>query len=172
MTTASAETDSTVQQPVSYAPGAVRSVLSNWGAYAFAVIITLFLSPFVVHHLGNATYGIWVLISSLTGYLGLLDLGVRGAVTRYVAKFHAQAKNDDASKVVSSSLAIFMVAGVVAILISLALATLGINSFHIPDVYRTPARLVFLIAGVNVAVSVGVALTVLVLFLIWGCTAS
>jgi hypothetical protein len=33
------------------------------------------MSPFIVHHLGTSAYGMWVLVGSLTGYLGLLNLG-------------------------------------------------------------------------------------------------
>src|SRR5215813_5055411 len=57
-------------------PGAVRNVLTNWGAYVLAMGVNFFLSPYVVHHLGNTGYGVWTVILSLTGYLGLLDLGV------------------------------------------------------------------------------------------------
>ncbi|HEV2990940.1 MAG TPA: oligosaccharide flippase family protein, partial [Candidatus Angelobacter sp.] len=71
-------------------PGVVRNVISNWGSYVIAMGVNFFLSPYVVNHLGNVTYGVWTLLLSLTGYLGLLDLGVRGAVTRYVARFHTE----------------------------------------------------------------------------------
>ena len=40
----------------------------------------------MVHHLGNTEYGMWTLLGSIVGYLGLLDFGVRGAVTWYVAR--------------------------------------------------------------------------------------
>jgi len=68
-------------------PSALRN-LSNWAGFACSSVTFFFLSPFVFHHLGNSAYGIWVLIGSLTGYLGLFNLGVRGALTRNVARFH------------------------------------------------------------------------------------
>jgi len=45
----------------------------------------------VVWQLGNAGYGVWSVLTSLTGYLSRLDLGVRGAVTRDIASFHTHA---------------------------------------------------------------------------------
>src|SRR2546427_3011707 len=68
--------------PVQGARFQLRNVLSNWGAFAFAAVVNFALAPVVVHALGDTAYGVWSLLVSLTGYLGLLDLGVRGAVTR------------------------------------------------------------------------------------------
>ncbi len=61
-------------RPVSVKPRVIRNVASNWGAYVLAMGVNFFLSPYVVRHLGNTGYGVWTLILSLTGYLGLLDL--------------------------------------------------------------------------------------------------
>src|SRR5439155_6631706 len=116
-------------------------------------IIAFFISPFVVRHLGDSAYGVWVLVGSLTGYLGLLDLGVRGAVTRYVSSFHALGDHKEASRVASSALMIFICAGVLAILVSFILAVFAVDWFQIPPTYRAAARIILVIAGVNIAVS-------------------
>ena len=134
-------------------PSALRNVLSNWAGFACSAVISFFLSPFVVHHLGNSAYGIWVLIGSLTGYLGLLNLGVRGAVTRYVARFYMEANHQEASAVTSSMPVIFIAAGVLAILLSLDWADLAVPVFHIPQNYQFAARMVLILAGLNIAVS-------------------
>jgi len=76
----------------------------------------------MVRHLGNSGYGVWALTMSVTGYLGLLDLGVRGAVTRFVAKFHARAEDENASRVLSSGLAIFVSVAVLTVAFSVGIA--------------------------------------------------
>jgi O-antigen/teichoic acid export membrane protein len=131
----------------------LRNVLSNWAGSLVASLVAFFLSPFVVHHLGNSAYGLWVLIGSLTGYLGLLDLGVRGAVTRYVAKFYAQSNHQEASRVVSTALLIFLLAGMLAIAVSLTVAIFLASLFRVPEAYESTARLVLVLLGFNVAVS-------------------
>lgn len=131
----------------------VRNVVSNWGSYVFSLLINFFLAPFVVHHLGDSQYGVWTLMVSLTGYLGLLDFGVRGAVTRYVARFHTQGDHEQASRVTSSAFSIFTAAGILAILVSLTLAMLFAGSFHVPPQYRIAARTVLILTGINIAVS-------------------
>ena len=132
---------------------AVRNVLSNWTGYIVSVGITFFLSPFIVHHLGDSAYGVWVLLVSLTGYLGLLDLGVRGAVTRYVARFHTQTRHEDSSRIVSSALGIFVIAGMIAIFFSVVLAAFALRIFHIPPAHQFAAGVVLPLVGITVALS-------------------
>jgi O-antigen/teichoic acid export membrane protein len=134
-------------------PSAIRSVISNWGGFLVASVVAFFISPFVVRHLGNSGYGIWAFTMSVTGYLGLLDVGVRAAVTRYVARFHAQAADDNVNRVVSSGLVLFCAAGALAIIISSGIALTVVGSLKIPELYQHTARVVVVLTGINVAVS-------------------
>ena len=134
-------------------PSALRNVLSNWAGFACSSITSFFLSPFVVHHLGNSGYGIWVFLGSLTGYLGLLNFGVRGAVTRYVARFHVEGNHQEASAVTSSALLIFVVAGMLSLLLALVCAAFVLPMFHVSRNYQSAARVVVILGGVNIAVS-------------------
>src|SRR5262249_53088454 len=77
------------QRGMSLRTRALINVVSNWAALATAAAVTFFLTPLVVHGLGPTVYGTWALLGGLVGYMGLVDLGVRGAVTRYVSAFHA-----------------------------------------------------------------------------------
>jgi O-antigen/teichoic acid export membrane protein len=130
-----------------------KNVIAGWGGYLVSVLIAMFLSPYVVHRLGNTLYGIWTLVVSLTGYLGLLDMGVRGAVTRYVARYHAQGKHQEASSTASTALLLFGAGGALAIFIAAGLSGFAVNRFHIPDELRFAARIVAVLAGTTVASS-------------------
>jgi O-antigen/teichoic acid export membrane protein len=148
-----AKSDMPAEQVRQHRPSIVRSVLSNWAGFIISTLIGFFLSPFVVRHLGDSGYGIWVLLGSLTGYLGLLDLGVRGAVTRYVASLHAVGDHLEVGRVTSAALAIFLGGGLVAITTSIALSLFAVNSFHIPASYLLAARMILIITGFSIAVS-------------------
>lgn len=52
------------------------------------VISTLWITPLIIHALGDAEYGVYKLVSSITSYLLLLDLGVGNSVIRYIAKYN------------------------------------------------------------------------------------
>lgn len=132
---------------------AAANVLWNWSAFVFGVAATFFISPIVVKGLGNTGYGLWVLLSSLVGYLGLLDFGVRGAVTRYVAKFHAEENAEEAGRLTSTALRIFSLMGGAAIVVTLLLATTVVHHFNITPAEAGTARVVLAVGGLTVAVA-------------------
>lgn len=59
----------------------------NWGGHASALLVMFFLSPYIVGKLDAVSYGIWSLLTVLTGYMGIFDLGVRASVGRHVALY-------------------------------------------------------------------------------------
>src|SRR5438045_9615319 len=65
----------------------LKNVGSSWCALGVNVLVGLFLSPYILHRLGDEAFGLWVLIFSITGYYGLFDLGIRSSIVRYVAKY-------------------------------------------------------------------------------------
>lgn len=52
---------------------------------AAIVALGLWLTPFVLHHVGQHEYGLWLVAGQLMGYLTLLDLGVLAILPREVA---------------------------------------------------------------------------------------
>ena len=78
----------------------------------FAINLALF--PFIVSHVGKEIYGIYLLVMTFTGYLGVLELGVTAAVTKYVAELTAKDDNEGAAKIVSASLSLYFIIGLVA----------------------------------------------------------
>ena len=134
-------------------PRLIRNVVTNWGAFVFAAVVNFMLSPFIVRSLGTTAYGAFVLINSLVGYLGLLDLGVRGAVTRYVARFHSSGEHEKASELTSAALKIFGIAAIAAVVLSLALSAVADRLFHVPPGFVTAVRIVAVIGGLNIAVA-------------------
>ncbi len=66
-------------------------------SYTLIVINTLyglFLTPYILSHLGEAEYGVYKTISSLSSSLMVLDLGIGGTVMRYVASYRAKKQDN------------------------------------------------------------------------------
>ncbi len=61
------------------------STISNYASKAFTLGIWFFLTPYLVHQLGDSAYGLFVLVGSVAAYGSLLDFGIAPAVTKYVA---------------------------------------------------------------------------------------
>ena len=130
-----------------------RNIAANWSAFLFAVCVSFFLTPVIVRNLGNEAYGVWVLLGSLVGYLGLLDFGVRGAVTRYIAQHHAADSSEESERTVSAGVALFGSFGVLAVICAGIFAILAPLAFKIPENLVRDARIIIVIGGVNVGVA-------------------
>ena len=128
-----------------------RSALWNWGSVATTMAVAFVLSPIVVNRLGARQYGIWVLLGSLVGYAGLLDFGVRGAVTRYVARLHAEAAHERARRLVSTALTVFTGLGALAVLLAILCALFLVQRFNISAEDAGTARVVLVLGGFGVA---------------------
>src|ERR1035441_8232771 len=108
------------------APGAkyfFHSVLWSWLGVLFSLVSGLFLSPYVIHHLGDERYGIWALVFSLVDYYGLVDFGFRSAVVKYAAHFRATGEMDRLETLISTGLAYFSIAAIAVAAVSFAIAT-------------------------------------------------
>jgi O-antigen/teichoic acid export membrane protein len=89
----------------------LTAVSSGW-----SVIITLFLTPFLINNLGKELYGIWVLVTSFTvasGFLSLLDLGIQSSIVKFVAEYHAKQDQERLAQVISAGLYFFLGIGVI-----------------------------------------------------------
>lgn len=131
----------------------ITGVFLNWTAFAVAVIVSFFLSPFVVHHLGNAAYGVWILANSSIAYMALLDLGLRGAVTHFVAKHHALGDHVESSRAVSVALGFRLLIGLAVTGASLTLAAFATKIFQIPVDLRVAAQWTMIITGLNLSLT-------------------
>ena len=129
----------------------IGNAIANWGAFLYVAAIGFFLSPIVVNSLGSTAYGVWSLLVTVVGYLGLLDFGVRGAVTRYIAHHHAAADLKSSSLIATAAIVLFGVMGVLAILISCGLGWLAPVAFHIPTELLPEAQTVLVLGGFTIA---------------------
>lgn len=89
----------------------LRNLNWNWAGIIGDTIVSFLLCPWLLSHLGAERYGAWVMIGSLTGYFGLLDLGVRGSVGRYVAFYRARQDPVAAGEIVTTATLLLTVAG-------------------------------------------------------------
>jgi len=134
-------------------PSLRLSVVSNWLAFVLTAAVGFVLAPYMVRRLGDSQYGLWVLVSSLVGYLGLLDLGVRGAVTRYVARHHGAGDDRAASRIVSTALFLFAITATAVVVVVGLLSLLLDHLFDVPPELLQEARIAVLVSGASIAVS-------------------
>lgn len=128
------------------------NVIWNWAGVIVEAFTGLLVTPLLIHGLGDETYSLWILIGSMTGFFGMLDLGMRGAVGRFVAFHHA--KNDTLAVQRVLSTAAVALCGVA--LVSLVL-TAG-AAWALPRIYSIPVEGIAAVQWATVIVGVQLAL--------------
>lgn len=121
---------------------------ANWTGFASQVVVAFFVTPILVHGLGDRRYGIWALVESIIAYLTLFDLGLAASLVRYVAKFEASEDQNGLNRVFSATVLAFTIAGVAALAIALALALPWARPLGVPvDLARDTRWLLVLLGG-------------------------
>jgi len=87
---------------------------SGLALYVVNVLTAFLLSPIVVCQLGNRDYGVWEILLSVCGYMGILDLGVSPAVVRFIARGEAVGNKEELNRTFNSSFFCLCFIGVLA----------------------------------------------------------
>ena len=130
----------------------VKNVGSGWVALAVNILVGIFLSPFILHRLGDAAFGIWVLIFSLTGYYGIFDFGIRSSIIRFVSKYTATNDLQEVSGLVNTALFTYSCVGAFCLLITVTGSFYVDRVFHVAPGLHSTARWLLLMVGASVAV--------------------
>src|SRR6516164_5067955 len=129
----------------------LKSVGSSWFALGVNVLVGIFLSPYILHRLGDTAFGLWILIFSATGYYGLFDLGIRSSIVRYVAKYSATDEPEELNRLVNTALFGYCGIGFLALVITLVASAYVNVIFRIPADFATTARWLLLMVGTSVS---------------------
>jgi len=129
----------------------LRNVGSSWFALGVNVVVGIFLSPYILHRLGDEAFGLWILIFSVTGYYGLFDLGIRSSIVRYVARYSATDEQEELNGLVNTAMFSYSGIGVLTMVFTL-IATFYLTSIlRIPADFVATARWMLLIVGTSVS---------------------
>lgn len=91
--------------------------LSGTALYLTSIVAAFIISPILIKSLGNRDYGLWELVMSVIGYMGLLDLGVGTALVRFVAVADGKQDRDDLQQTISTAFMFFLIVGLFALLV-------------------------------------------------------
>jgi O-antigen/teichoic acid export membrane protein len=128
----------------------LRNVGSNWVVTAVTIAATYVLTPFVLHTLGQDGYGTWTLITAMTGYMGLMALGVPMACVRYLAQHVAEGDRTKINETIGSCAGLYLMFGSGAVVVG-AFLTLAFTAYDIPAAWRAQAFSAFVVMVLQVA---------------------
>ncbi|MBU0993968.1 MAG: oligosaccharide flippase family protein [Proteobacteria bacterium] len=89
----------------------ITNSFSNVAMRFLNIAMVFIMTPIIIRSLGRHDYGIWEIVISVTGYMGLLQFGIFPAIVRYVAKYNALKDREKLNQIYSSFFLIFLAVG-------------------------------------------------------------
>ena len=129
----------------------LRNVVTNYLRFFLAGAIAFVLTPFMVRHLGDRDYGLWVTLFSLTGYFGLFDQGIRPSLVRYVSRDHAAGDRDGLARTISSAFALYSVVAVVTMAVAMVVAVNAASWIRLDASLYAIAPALVMVVGLSIA---------------------
>jgi len=130
----------------------LKNVGSTWVVTVVTVLVMYLLTPFTFHKLGEDGYGTWNLINSITGYLGLLVIGVPMASVRFFAQHVATGDTRKLNEAIGSCAALYLALGGLALIAGIGMYAFFSFGYQIPGALHDDARWAFGVMIIFVAV--------------------
>ena len=116
-------------------------------------LISVVLTPAMVHGLGPLYYGMWALVSSLVDYSGMLDMGMRATLFRYVAYFRGANQRDSLNQTFATGMLIAAGTMLVTFLVFLGLGFVLPSFFKFSGADKATFSVVTVLMGSAVALA-------------------
>ena len=131
----------------------LRAAATGWITVVANCTVLFFLTPYVLHRLGDEAFGLWVLITTVVGYTGHFDIGIRASLVRYVSRGNALGDKGAANDVIATAFYCFNAIGVLIILVTFALSHSLSRFFSVQHDLVDSFRRLFILAATVQAVS-------------------
>ena len=139
------------RQPVSRL---LLNAFSNYAGQFVTLGVWFFLTPFILNQIGATAYALWVLVGSVMSYGSLLDFGVAGAVTKYVAEYRAKKDDERARQLIATALTLYSAFGLTVVVASAILAPYFPDLFNVSLEQRDMAITLVYLSGVGVGIAI------------------
>jgi O-antigen/teichoic acid export membrane protein len=141
----------------------LRSTISNYIGRFVGIITWFLLIPFILHKIESSLYGLWVIVGSVVAYGSLLDFGIAGAITKYIAEYRVKVRIEEARVLVATALAYYAVIGLFIIIASITIAPVFPKFFNISPEHHSTAVWLVMISGLGMTIAIISASTTAVL---------
>ena len=110
----------------------LSGLVSGYGSIAANVIFTMTSVPLALHYLEKEQFGLWALAVQINGYLGLLDLGMGTAVSRFLADHKDNVNDGEYGSLLITGGLVFTLQGAAVAVIGFIFSRFAASVFSIP----------------------------------------
>lgn len=135
-----------------------KNVIYNFAGQFVLLALGFFTTPFIIHRLGNESYGILVIVTAVVGYFSILDLGLGVSVIKFLADYHAKKDKKSIEKIIGTALTAYIIIGLVgALLITIFAQTLASKFLNISPSLIPVAVMVFYVSALGFLINMVLA---------------
>jgi O-antigen/teichoic acid export membrane protein len=131
----------------------IKSILSNWFALVVNGLVSIALTPVLIHGLGDFHYGMWILVGSLVEYSSFIDMGLRLTLQRFVARHQGAHQSKELSDTFETALALALCVCLMLCLLTGILAVIMPGFFGLKGAASDLFVKVVVLLGLSVAVT-------------------
>ena len=128
-----------------------RNLSFSWLGHIVYAATSLILTPVILESLGEVRFGLWALVTGFTGYYGLLDMGIRPGLTRFITKYRALGDWNKLNQMASTGLAALSLCGGLLWLVTCLLTYLAPELFPIEGENATSLRWAVFLMGTSLS---------------------
>jgi O-antigen/teichoic acid export membrane protein len=115
----------------------LRNAFSNLLGAVIPALVALGTVPLVVRGLGDASYGVYSLVTAIVGYFAVIDINVTAGSVKYIAEFNAHRNQERIDETVFFGLSVYALLGIAG-----ALGLFCGAHVFVTRVFAVPAALV------------------------------
>ena len=107
-------------------------LISSYAAISVNILYTLASIPLALHYLDKDEFGLWALVTQLSGYLMLLEFGMNGAVARSLSDHKDHVEDGLYGSILRTGSLVFAIQGGLVAISGIALAWFAAPFFGLP----------------------------------------
>ena len=135
----------------------IKNTIFNIIGRFLGVLVVLFLTPYIIRHIGIERFGIWAIIGVITGYFGLLDFGIGASFVKYISEFYTKKDYEKINQVVNTGFVFYSIFAILIITLAFFIINPLLTFFKIPAYLHNESLFVFLLGitlfGISNAIS-------------------
>ena len=130
------------------------AALANWVGQFITLATNFLLAPFILHQVGETQYGMLAVVGSVILQGANLDLGIRSALIKLVAEYHARDEVGELRGILATSLWMYCLMGTIALALTLLISPFLPRLFNVPPSESDTMVNLGLLMGTQLALSI------------------
>jgi O-antigen/teichoic acid export membrane protein len=113
----------------------VTGLLTGYASLGVNILYTLASVPLALHYLTKQEFGLWALITQLSGYLLLLEFGMSGSVARFLSDHKDDINGGEYGSVLNTGFRVFLIQGILVATLGFLAAKVGPTILALPALF-------------------------------------